>query len=85
MRTFNAVAYSAGDYFPAGSDKGDTRASPKIWEEMAEFQEYLGNFQKATDAGRAAKPETLEAFQAAMGDIGKACGACHEDFRLEQN
>ena len=85
LRTFNAVAYSAGDYFPAGSDKGDTRASPKIWEEMAEFQEYLGNFQKATDAGRAAKPETLEAFQAAMGDIGKACGACHEDFRLEQN
>ena len=37
LRTFNAVAYSVGDYFPEGSDKGDTRASPKIWEEMAEF------------------------------------------------
>ena len=36
---------------------------------------------------RRARPsrETLEAFQAAMGDIGKACGACHEEFRLEQN
>ena len=69
LRTFNAVAYSFGDYFPEGSDKGDTRASPKIWEEMAEFQQYLAELPEG-HRRRRARPsrETLEAFQAAMGD-----------------
>ena len=85
LRNFNAVAYSVGDYFPAGSDKGDTRASPKIWEEMGEFQEYLTNFQKNTDAARQAKPQDLESFKTVMATVGKSCQECHEDFRLEQN
>jgi cytochrome c556 len=84
LRTFNAVSYAFGDYFPEGSDKGDTRASPKIWEEMAEFQGYLADFQADTDAARAAKPQDLEAFKAAMAEIGQNCQHCHEDFRLEE-
>lgn len=84
LRNFNAVAYSVGDYFPEGSDQGDTRASPKIWEEMAEFQQYLADFQADTDAARSSDPQTLEGFQAAMAEIGENCQQCHEDFRLEQ-
>jgi cytochrome c556 len=86
LRNFNAVAYAFGDYFPEGSDQGgETRASPKIWEEMEHFQEYLTSFQQDTDAARAAKPQDLEAFKAAMAEIGQNCQDCHEDFRLEQN
>jgi cytochrome c556 len=85
IRTSNAVAYSFGDYFPEGSDQGDTRASPKIWEEMAEFQQYLADFQKATDAAREADPKTLEAFQTAVNEIGQTCQQCHEEFRLKDN
>jgi cytochrome c556 len=85
LRTFNAVSYSVGDYFPEGSDVGDTRASPKIWEEMAEFQQYLAEFQQDTDAARQADPQDLEAFKAVMAEIGQNCQRCHEDFRLEQN
>jgi cytochrome c556 len=85
LRNFNAVAYSFGDYFPEGSDKGDTRASPKIWEEMAEFQQYLADFQADTDAAREAKPQDVAALQQVMGEIGQNCQQCHEEFRLEEN
>jgi cytochrome c556 len=83
IRTNNAVAYSFGDYFPEGSDQGDTKARPEIWEEMAEFQQYLADFQAATDAAREADPQTLEAFQAVIMDINDTCLQCHEDFREE--
>ena len=84
LQNFEAVGYSFGDYFPPGSDQGDTRASPKIWEEMAEFQQYLADFREDAAAGIAAKPETLEAFQTAMGAVGENCQRCHEEFREEQ-
>jgi len=83
IRTTNAVAYSFGDYFPEGSDQGDTKARPEIWEEMAEFQEYLADFQAATDAARQADPQTLEAFQTVVNDINETCEQCHEEFREE--
>jgi cytochrome c556 len=82
LRTNSAVAYSFGDYFPEDSQEGDTRASPKIWEEMEEFQQYLADFQAAADAAIAADPQTPEAFQTAMEDIGQTCQQCHDEFRL---
>jgi cytochrome c556 len=82
IRVNNAVAYSFGDYFPEGSHEGDTKASPKIWEEMEEFQRYLTEFQAATDKARQAEPKTLEAFQAAMNEVGETCKQCHDEFRL---
>jgi cytochrome c556 len=82
IRTSNAVAYSFGDYLPEGSHEGDTKASPKIWEEMEEFQRYLTEFQAATDKARQAEPKTLEAFQAAMNEVGETCKQCHDEFRL---
>ncbi len=84
VKNFEAVGYSFGDYFPAGSDQGDTRASPKIWQEMAEFQRYITEFRDNAAKGIAAKPETLEAFQAVLGPLGQNCQQCHEEFREEQ-
>lgn len=84
LQNFEAVGYSFGDYFPPGSDQGDTRASPKIWEEMAEFQQYITDFRNNAAAAITAKPETLEAFQAALGPLGQNCQQCHQEFREEQ-
>ena len=84
LQNFEAVGYAFGDYFPEGSDQGETRASPKIWEEMAEFQQYLANFREDAAAGVAAKPETLEAFQTVIAAVGENCQTCHEEFREEQ-
>lgn len=85
LRTFNAVAYSVGDFFPAGSDQGDTKASPKIWEDMAGFETALANFQMATDEARQSDPQSVEDLQAVMGQIGQTCGGCHENYRLSNN
>lgn len=85
LQTANSVAYSFGDYFPEGSDQGDTRASPKIWEEMEGFQRYLAEFRDKTDAALATEVQTLEAFQAAVDDINATCNACHDEFRLARN
>ena len=81
LQNFEAVGYAFGDYFPPGSDQGDTRASPNIWTEMAEFQQYVTKFREDSAAAIAAKPGTLEAFQTALGPIGQNCQQCHEEFR----
>ena len=82
FQTMHAVAYSYGDYFPAGSDKGKTKASPKIWEDAAGFAAALQQFQKDTDAALAAKPADLEAFKAAFGQVAGNCKACHDKYRI---
>ena len=72
--------------FPAGSDKGETKALPAIWTDMAGFQAA----NKAADAAydklaTAAGSGDMAALTAAFGDTGKACGACHEKFRAKAN
>src|SRR5690606_14264664 len=50
IMAFRAVSHTYGSFFPDGSDKGDTKASPKIWEDMAGFQERIAKFQADADA-----------------------------------
>ena len=71
--------------FPAGSDKGDTKALPTVWSDSAGFMAAS----KAVDAAydklaTAAGSGDLAATTAAFGETGKACGACHEKFRAKQ-
>lgn len=80
--TMHGVAYSYGDYFPPGSDKGDTKAGPKIWEDAAGFAAALAKFQQDTDAALAADAQDLEAFKTAFGQVAENCKACHDAFRL---
>jgi len=72
--------------FPAGSDKGETKALPAIWTDMAGFQAAS----KAADAAYdklavAAGSGNLEALTAAFAETGKTCGACHDKFRAKAN
>ena len=85
FQMMHAVAYSYGDYFPAGSDAGDTKASPKFWEDAAGFAAALAKFQQDTDAAIAAKPADLEAFKVAFGQVTGNCKACHDAFRIPSN
>ena len=82
FQTMHAVAYSYGDYFPAGSDQGDTKASPKIWEDAAGFAAALAKFQQDTDAAIKADPQDLEAFKAAFGQAAGNCKSCHDAYRI---
>lgn len=70
--------------FPAGSDKGDTKALPAVWTDMASFEAAS----KASDAAFdklavAAGSGSLEALTAAFAETGKTCGACHDKFRAK--
>ena len=85
LQAMNSVAWAYGDYFPAGSDTGKTKASPKIWEEMGEFQERLAKFRTDTQAALDAKPQDLETFKTLVATIGENCQSCHEKYKLEDN
>jgi cytochrome c556 len=68
--------------WPAGSDTGDTKSSPKIWEDMAGFQAAVDKFKADTASALAAAPQDVEALKVQMGVIGANCGACHKAYRL---
>jgi cytochrome c556 len=82
LLTMRAVAYAYGDYFPEGSDTGDTKASSKIWEDSAGFAAALQKFQSDTDAALASDPQDLDAFKAAFGQVAANCKSCHESYKL---
>jgi cytochrome c556 len=72
--------------FPAGSDKGDTKALPAVWTDWAGFQAASKNADAAYDKlATAAGSGDIAALTAAFADTGKACGACHEKFRAKTN
>lgn len=70
--------------FPAGTDTGNTEASPKIWEDMAGFTAAADAWNKAVTAAVAAKPQDVAALGIQVGEIGKTCGGCHELYRVKK-
>ena len=72
--------------FPAGSDKGETKALPTVWSDMPGFQKASANAAAAYDKlAMAAGSGDQAATAAAFGDVGKACGACHTTYRAKAN
>jgi len=72
--------------FPAGSDKGDTKALPTVWSDWAGFQAASKNADAAFDKlSVAAGSGDAAQLATAFADAGKACGACHEKFRAKAN
>ena len=70
--------------FPAGSDKGATKAAPAIWSDAAGFQKAAMTLSLAGEGlATAAKAGDATAVAAAVKAVGEACGACHKDYRLK--
>jgi cytochrome c556 len=70
--------------FIPGTDKGETKAEPKIWSEQDKFKvaaEQMQDNMVKLDA--AAKSGSLDAIKAAAGDTGKSCKSCHDSYRKE--
>ena len=70
--------------FIPGSDKGDTRAKPEIW---TEWDKVKGLAEKMQDEmikfNAASKTGNIDTIKAAVGETGKACKACHDNYRKE--
>lgn len=79
------VSHLVPEAFPAGSDKGNTRARPEIWSDAAGFKKVVDNFQaeaqKLAELSRTATSVDQVRSQAAA--LGKSCGACHDNFRTK--
>jgi cytochrome c556 len=70
--------------FPPGTDKGDTKALPEVWSDSAGFAKAAAALGTAADKlTAAAKAEDKVAFEAALKDIGGACGGCHKTYRAK--
>lgn len=72
--------------FVEGSDKGaPTRAKPEVWKDSAKIKDLAEKMQaEAVKFEAAAKGGNLDAIKAAVGELGKACKACHDDYRAEK-
>jgi cytochrome c556 len=60
---------------------GETKAAPRIWEDMTGFRTAAAKLVK--DAGQAAQATTdLASFQANFQQVGANCNACHQTYRI---
>jgi len=70
--------------FVPGTDKGETKAEPKIWTETDKFDAAKTKMQEEmAKLNVAAKGGNLDAIKAAVGETGKSCKACHDNYRKE--
>ncbi len=86
--TFQDAAGKMPGLYPDNSKGGDPtdefNASPKVWDNMADFK---ARFVKLGDDAKAAAASVkdLDSLKAAVGNIGKNdCGACHQEYRLKK-
>ncbi|RWM21360.1 cytochrome c [Mesorhizobium sp.] len=80
----NAERFDAEKLFPAGSDKGDTTAAPKIWEDMAGFKATEDKLLTNVKAAVASPPADVDALKAQLNTIGGDCGTCHQSYRIKK-
>lgn len=83
--TYQDVAAKMPALFPESSKSGgETTASPKIWESMADFKAKFVKFGADAKAAEASVKD-LDSLKAVMGDMGKNCGGCHETYRVKKS
>ena len=88
----NIVARNAGylevltklpwDGFDASPQNEKSAALPEVWKDPAKFKAAQDLVQKqVANVVAVAKGGNEAAIKAALGDVGKACGNCHNTFR----
>lgn len=71
--------------FPDNSKTGqNTRAAPKVWMTKADFDAKAAALGKAVAENREKAKSSLDGLRAAIPAVGKACDACHKDYRLSR-
>jgi cytochrome c556 len=70
--------------FPAGSDKGDTKALPVVWSDWKGFETASHNLTaQATKMAELGQAGNMDAVKAQFAEMGKACGGCHNTYRAK--
>jgi cytochrome c556 len=85
LTTIAETAKLFPDQFKPGTDKSpDKLASPKIWENMADFKARAEKLSGDAQMALATLPADPAAVGAALKTIGGNCGGCHEAYRLKE-
>lgn len=86
LNQLDDLAKKLPSQFPASvkgvKTDGDYSASPKIWDNRAEFDAQIASFAKAV-ADAKTKITDLNSLKATVPTIAKQCGGCHENFRVK--
>jgi cytochrome c556 len=73
------------DGFNESTKDVKSAAKPEIWAEPKKFQEAADRLQAETvKLAAAARAKDEAGVKAQWGAVGKACGACHDQFREKQ-
>ncbi|MBB3314491.1 MULTISPECIES: cytochrome c [unclassified Rhizobium] len=83
LMTIAETAKVFPDQFKPGTEKGDKAASPKIWEDHADFKARAAKLSDDADKLLAQLPADPAGVGAAMKALGANCGGCHEKFRIK--
>lgn len=69
--------------FPAGTEKvGNTKAKPEIWSDPAGFAKAASGLDaEAQKLVAFAEANDKDGFATQFAAVGKACGACHRQFK----
>lgn len=86
LKTLEDTAKQLPNMFPASIKavkfEGDYNTSPKIWDDAAGFKAKIDEYAKAVSDAKA-KIKDLDSLKANFPAIGKACGGCHETYRVK--
>jgi cytochrome c556 len=70
-------------FFGEGTETGgNTKAKPEIWKNLPDFTSKLEKMQQ--DVGKlpeVVRSGDMAAFKKQVGETGKACKSCHDDYR----
>ena len=79
------LSHMPWDGFDASTQGEKTRALPAVWSEAGKFKDAQTQFEgAAAKLVAASKGGDEGAIKAAIGDVGKTCGGCHDNFRQKQ-
>jgi cytochrome c556 len=71
-------------HFGEGTDKGETKAKPEIWQKRSDFDQKMDKMVGETGKlPQVARNGDLSALKKAVADTGAACKACHDDYRAK--
>ena len=80
------AAMNSQGMWPKGSDsaamQGKTRALPEIWSTYPAISEKGAALKEAAAKLAQVAGNGLDALKGGVGDVGKACGDCHKQFRM---
>jgi cytochrome c556 len=70
------------DRFGPGTDQGNTKAKPEVWTKQADFKAKADKMQsEVAKLAQVAKSGDFDALKAQVGETGKSCKACHDEYR----